>query len=155
MDSRFSLTPAAKQQSADQLARLLASTYMLYLKSQNFHWNVESNAFFMLHGLFERHYEELAEAVDKIAERIRALDLPAPATTKAFQKLSVIAEDEENRSGQAMLCKLSEDHQVVIDLIRQAIGHLKDGNDEATINLLIERLEEHEKMAWMLKSHRE
>lgn len=135
---------------ADLLSHFLADTYMLYLKTQNFHWNVKGPHFYSLHKLFEEQYIELAAAVDEIAERIRALGAPTPATFTQFLQLSSLKEDKGTLSAEQMLQKLTKDHETLAASATEMIPKAQHAHDEGTADLLIQRLKSHEKAAWML-----
>lgn len=137
---------------ADGLSRLLADTYSLYLKTHNFHWNVTGPMFQTLHAMFETQYDELAIAVDVIAERIRALDHPAPGTYTEFQRLSAISETKGVPNAQEMIRELVEGQQTVVRTARSMFPAAESANDEATADLLTQRMQLHEKTAWMLRS---
>ncbi|AZL16270.1 Dps family protein [Rickettsiales endosymbiont of Stachyamoeba lipophora] len=139
--------------SISVLSKILASTYIIYLKTQNFHWNVKGPNFIMLHELFGLQYKELADAIDNIAERISMLGHITPATTIEFNKLSTIKECELPFTANAMLQALSSDHELMIIELRNSITLLDNNMDEGTKDLLIERLQAHEKTCWMLASH--
>jgi starvation-inducible DNA-binding protein len=137
---------------AGELSKLLADSYTLYLKTHNFHWNVTGPMFQTLHLMFEAQYNELALSVDKIAERIRALGVFAPATYAEFQKLSSIKEPVGNLHFRDMIHQLVEGHEAVIKTARSAFLEVKKSSDEATGDLLSRRIQHHEKTAWMLRS---
>ena len=139
----------------DTLSRVLANTYLLYLKTQNFHWNLVDPRFFSLHLLFEKQYEELAEAVDTIAERIRMVGGRAPGTMKQFLDLASLEEAEGEFSGDEMLSQLAEDHTELANRCRASIEDVSQLGDEGSTDLLIDLLRAHEKNAWMLRSHLE
>ena len=141
-----------RSEMAHELSKLLASNYTLYLKTQNFHWNVKGPFFQSLHTMFETQYNELAIANDDIAERILALGFPAPATYAEFTTLSFIKDPEPNLKAVNMVAELVEGHQVMIKSIRELIGKASDENDEATNDLLSPRLNAHEKTLWMLRT---
>ncbi|HSX12694.1 MAG TPA: DNA starvation/stationary phase protection protein [Rhabdochlamydiaceae bacterium] len=134
------------------LAKVHADTYMLYIKTQNFHYNVTGPEFFSLHLLFEKHYQEMAEAVDEIAERIRALGFYVEATAEAFKKLSSIKESEKVLPKFEMLKELVEGHEIVIREERKLAALAEKHGDQATVDLMARRLGFHEKAAWMLRS---
>lgn len=134
------------------LSRLLADTYTLYLKTHNYHWNVTGPMFQTLHIMFEQHYNELALAVDLIAERIRALGEYAPGSYKAYAKLSQIEESEEVPSAQDMIRDLLKGHEAVCRTARDIFPVADQCNDEATADLATQRIQLHEKTAWMLRS---
>jgi starvation-inducible DNA-binding protein len=141
-----------RQAIADGLSRLLADTYTLYLKTHYFHWNVTGPMFQTLHLMFEQHYMELALAVDAIAERIRALDFPAPGTYSAYAKLSSIPETDGVPAAQEMIKLLVEGHEAVARTARSMYPTVEAASDEPTADLLTQRLQIHEKTAWMLRS---
>lgn len=138
---------------ADGLSRLLADTYTLYLKTHNFHWNVTGPQFNSLHVMFEAQYTELALAVDLIAERIRALGAPAPGSYTAFAKLSSIAEADGNPAAEAMLQILADDQLAVVRTARSIFPLADAAHDEPTADLLTQRMQVHEKTAWMLRAN--
>jgi starvation-inducible DNA-binding protein len=135
------------------LQHLLADTYAIYLKTQNFHWNVKGSHFFSLHLLFEKQYTEMAEAIDEIAERVQALGFYVEASFSLFQKNSCIPEVKKGSTAEKMVEQLLADHEVLIECARK-IGELaeKEG-DQATVDLIARRLGVHEKFSWFLKSH--
>ncbi|MEO0867839.1 MAG: Dps family protein [Cyanobacteria bacterium J06642_11] len=137
---------------ADGLSRLLADTYTLYLKTHNFHWNVTGPMFQTLHLMFEGQYNELALAVDAIAERIRALGFPAPGTYSEYAKLSSISETEGVPKAEEMIALLVEGQEAVARTARDVFAIADEANDEPTADLLTQRLQIHEKNAWMLRS---
>lgn len=137
---------------AEGLSRLLADTYSLYLKTHNFHWNVTGPMFQTLHLMFETQYNELALAVDLIAERIRALGFPAPGTYSDFAKLSSIEETPGVPKAEEMIRLLVEGQESVARTARSIFPVAEKVNDEPTADLLTQRLQVHEKTAWMLRS---
>lgn len=141
-----------RQQIASDLSKVLADTYTLYLKTHYFHWNVTGPMFQTLHLMFETQYNELALAVDAVAERIRALGLPAPGTYKQFAALSSIPEDDGVPKANDMIRRLVEGHETVARTARSAFSVADDANDQPTCDLLTQRLQIHEKTAWMLRS---
>lgn len=143
---------SARREIADGLSRLLADTYTLYLKTHNFHWNVTGPMFQTLHLMFEQQYTELAMAVDLIAERIRALGFPAPGTYSEFTKLSSIAETPGVPKAQEMIRLLVEGQEAVVRTARSIFPVIEQVNDEPTADLLTQRMQVHEKTAWMLRS---
>lgn len=134
------------------LSKLLADSYLLYLKTHNYHWNVTGPHFHSLHQMFEGQYTELAEAIDVIAERIRALGFYAPGTFKEFSKLSAIKEDEGIPSAMEMVANLVEANEILIQTAREVIPACDKAGDEASLDLLTQRLHVHSKTAWMLRS---
>lgn len=137
---------------AEGLSRLLADTYTLYLKTHNFHWNVTGPMFQTLHIMFETQYTELATAVDTIAERIRALGFPAPGTYKQFNELTSISEAEGVPNAEEMIRSLVEGQEAVVRTARSIFPIADEAHDEPTADLLTERMQIHEKTAWMLRS---
>lgn len=137
---------------AANLSKLLADTYTLYLQTHNFHWNVEGPMFQTLHLMFEQQYNELSIAVDVIAERIRALGAPAPATYTDFGKLTSIKEVQGVPAAQKMIEILLEGQEAVIRTARSILPIAGEVNDEVTSDLLTQRMQIHEKTAWMLRS---
>ncbi|WP_414544654.1 Dps family protein [Nostoc sp. CCY0012] len=137
---------------AEGLSRVLADTYTLYLKTHNFHWNVTGPMFQTLHLMFETQYTELALAVDLIAERIRALGYPAPGTYSEYVKLSSIPETPGVPKAKEMISLLVEGQEAVVRTARSIFPVLEEVNDEPTADLLTQRMQVHEKTAWMLRS---
>jgi starvation-inducible DNA-binding protein len=137
---------------ADGLSHALAETYVLYLKTQGFHWNVVGPLFFALHKLTEEQYQDLGEAVDKLAERIRALGFPAPASFEHFLELSAVQEAERESSARDMINILIQDHETVCRTFRELTQVADQAGDVATADVLTKRVFVHEKAAWMLRS---
>lgn len=137
---------------SEGLSHLLADTYTLYLKTHYYHWNVTGPMFQTLHLMFETQYNELALAVDAIAERIRSLGSVAPGTYSAFAKLSKVEEDTDVPSAKEMIAHLVEAHETVLRTARSVFPIADKAVDEATADLLTQRLQVHEKTAWMLRS---
>ncbi len=137
---------------AEGLSHLLADTYSLYLKTHYFHWNVTGPMFNTLHLMFETQYTELALAVDLIAERIRSLDVYAPGTYSEFAKLSSIKESNGVPKANDMVAELVAGHEAVCRTARSVFPAAEKASDEATADLLTQRLQLHEKTAWMLRS---
>ncbi|MDD3482595.1 Dps family protein [Azovibrio restrictus] len=134
------------------LSHLLADTYTLYLKTHNFHWNVKGPMFNTLHLMFEAQYNELALAVDLVAERIRALGYPAPGTYSEFAKLTSIPEPVGVPKAEEMIAQLVEGQEAVVRTARKMFPVVDAANDEPTADLLTQRMQVHEKTAWMLRS---
>lgn len=141
-----------RNEIAQGLSRLLADTYTLYLKTHYFHWNVTGPMFQTLHLMFETQYTELALAVDLIAERIRSLGVYAPGTYKQFAQLSSIQEESEVPKAKEMIKALVEGQEAVVRTARSLYAVVEKANDEATADLLTQRIQLHEKTAWMLRS---
>ena len=141
-----------RKKIAEGLSHLLADSYSLYLKTHYFHWNVTGPMFNSLHLMFETQYNELALAVDAIAERIRSLDFYAPGTYHEFSKLTSIPESESVPKAQDMIKELVAGHEAVCRTARSVFPAADKAGDEATADLLTQRLQIHEKTAWMLRS---
>jgi starvation-inducible DNA-binding protein len=137
---------------ADGLSKLLADTFVLYLKTHNFHWNVTGPMFQTLHLMFETQYNELWKAGDLIAERIRALGFYAPATFREFSALASIKEEDRIPTAEEMIRILVEGHESDVRTARAAFALADKSGDAPTVDLLTERLQAHEKTAWMLRS---
>ncbi len=141
-----------RQAIAGGLSKLLADTYTLYLKTHNYHWNVVGPMFNTLHLMFETQYNELWLALDQIAERIRSLDEPAPGSSLEFAELTTIPEDREKPEAMEMVRRLVEGHEAVARTAREVFPLAEKAGDEPTADLLTQRLQIHEKTAWMLRS---
>jgi starvation-inducible DNA-binding protein len=152
VDINTGLEPASREEIAEGLSRLLADTYTLYLKTHNFHWNVKGPMFNTLHLMFEGQYNELALAVDLVAERIRALGFPAPATYSEYAKLTSITETEGVPKATDMIQILVEGQESVVRTARSIFPIASEAHDEPTADLLTQRMQVHEKTAWMLRS---
>lgn len=143
---------SARLEIAEGLSHLLADTYSLYLKTHFYHWNVTGPMFNTLHLMFETQYNELALAVDLIAERIRALGVVAPGTYQQYSKLTVLKEDTDVPKATQMIKNLVEGQEAVVRTARSLYDIVEKSNDEATSDLLTQRIQLHEKTAWMLRS---
>lgn len=142
----------AGNEIANGLSRVLADSYSIYLKTQNYHWNVKGPLFHTLHAMFEEQYTELAVAIDEIAERIRALGEPAPGSFSDFAKLTSIREENGLPAAEAMISNLIENQATIVQTCKNVFPLVQESNDEPTADLLIRRMQVHEKTAWMLKS---
>ena len=152
MDIDIGINQADRKELAEGLSRVLADTYTLYLKTHNYHWNVTGPMFQTLHLMFENQYTELAAAVDDLAERIRSLGYPAPGTYKAYAELSSIKEEEGVPTAKEMIANLVAGQESVVKTARSLYPAVDKANDEATGDLLTQRIQLHEKTAWMLRS---
>ena len=152
MDINIGIADADREKISQGLERLLADTHTLYLKTHNYHWNVTGPMFNTLHLMFETHYLELRDAVDVIAERIRALGFFAPATYSAFARLSSIKEEDAIPAAMQMVRNLAEGHETVARTCREVVALAEAGGDVATADLATQRIELHEKTAWMLRA---
>jgi starvation-inducible DNA-binding protein len=141
-----------RKQVAELLHTLLASMYALYLKTQNYHWNVTGINFPPFHALFQSQYEELAEAIDEVAERIRALGFFPIGSFSSFLSLSLIKDEIQVRPSVEMLKQLLTDHQVIITFMREHLPAIEQVEDGATADLINKRLAVHEKASWILRS---
>ena len=141
-----------REKIAEGLSRLLADSYTLYLKTHNFHWNVTGPMFNTLHLMFMGQYTELWNALDLIAERIRALGFPAPGTYREFAKLTVIKESEGVPNATEMLQQLLAGQEAVVKTARSIFPIINKAGDEPSADLLTQRMQIHEKNAWMLRS---
>ena len=142
----------ARAELGDALSRLLADSYTLYLKTHKFHWNVTGPNFVALHGLFMQEYTELATAVDLIAERIRALGPMAPGSYTEFSKLGKVKDEPATPGWSDMVRQLAEDNTTVARTAAEVIAIAEKFDDVATADLATERVNIHEKSAWMLNS---
>jgi starvation-inducible DNA-binding protein len=134
------------------LSKLLSDSYLLYLKTQNYHWNVTGPQFQALHLLFEKQYQDLALAVDEIAERIRALGEFAPGSFISFSKMTSIKEETGIPTAEEMIQNLVQGHEAVVTTARETIALTDQCEDDVTADMLISRMQVHEKNAWMLRS---
>lgn len=151
-DINIGISEQDRKKIAEGLSRLLADTYTLYLKTHNFHWNVTGPMFNTLHVMFEQQYTEMAMAVDLVAERIRALGFPAPGSFSSYAKLSSIKEETGVPEAKAMIKQLVEGQEAVARTARSLFSVVEKASDEPTADLLTQRLQVHEKNAWMLRS---
>ena len=152
MEINIGINPKERAEITAGLSRLLADSYTLYLKTHNYHWNVEGPLFNTLHLMFEQQYTELAQAVDIIAERIRALGFFAPGSYTAFSTLASIEEAKEVPSAEDMIRELVADNEAVARTARSIFPTVEAAHDEPSADLLTQRLQVHEKTAWMLRS---
>lgn len=152
MEIDIGIDAADRKEIADGLSRVLADSYTLYLKTHNFHWNVTGPQFNTLHTMFETQYTELATAVDDIAERIRALGEPAPGSYAQFAKLTSITEETGTPNAEDMIRQMVEGQETVARTARSVLPLADKADDEPTADLLTQRIQLHEKHAWMLRS---
>lgn len=146
------MTNEPKKACAEALSKVLADTFVLYLKTHNFHWNVEGAKFRELHLMFEEQYRDMWEALDVIAERIRALGEYAPGTTAKFAKLASIKDNEKIPAAQDMLRELIAGNETISAEIGKAIKTVQEAGDEPSADLLIGRQTTHDKQVWMMKA---
>jgi len=152
MQIDIGISEELRQEIGAGLSRLLSDTYILYLKTHNFHWNVTGPLFNTLHLMFEAQYNELALAVDLIAERIRALGVPAPGSFAQFTKLTSIPEETGVPAADEMIRQLLKDQETVVRTARTIFPTVEKASDQPTADLLTQRMQVHEKTAWMLRS---
>lgn len=147
------ITEEQREKIAKALSYLLADSYMLYLKTHNYHWNVTGMNFQPLHEMFEEQYTELAEAIDAIAEQIRAIGHYAPGSFKEYSRMTSITEEDDVPDAKTMVKRLQDANETLIRTAREALKPCDEAGDEASIDLVTERLRNHSKVAWMLRSH--
>lgn len=152
MSAIMEVSPADKKAVVKTLSLLLADSYTLYLKTQNFHWNVKGAMFQPLHQMFEDQYKDLAEAVDLIAERIRVFDEYTPATFADFARQTSIKEPTGPTKAPDMIRQLLKDHETLAQTVAKTFAAAEKADDQATMDLLNDRQRVHEKTAWMLRS---
>lgn len=142
----------SNQKLCDDLKKVLADSYALYLKTHNFHWNVTGPHFVLLHELFEGQYKDLAEAIDDIAELIRGLGEKAPGTWAKFDSIRVIKDGDENADAKTMIAELAADQDTISITIQNALEEAQKSGDEVIVGAMAERLTVHRKNKWMLES---
>ena len=152
MQINVGISEADRESIAAGLSRLLADSYTLCLKTHNYHWNVTGPQFNTLHQMFEGQYTELAAAVDEIAERIRALGVRAPGSYSEYARLTSIEEGTGEETAEEMVRQLAVGQETVVRTAREAFPAADAANDEPTADLLTQRMQIHEKNAWMLRS---
>ena len=152
MDIDTGIAESARKEISEGLARLLADTYTLYVKTQGFHWNVTGPMFRSLHLMFEEEYIDLRDAADEIAERIRALGHMSPGSFSEFSKLSSVTDQEGAPEALEMVRQLVDGHEAVIRTARELVATSEAAGDVATADLGTQRIQIHEKTAWMLRS---
>lgn len=146
------LEPGTRAPIVDGLSRVLADSFALYLKTHHYHWNVTGPMFTTLHTLFETQYSALWLALDKLAERIRALGAPAPGSLATLTRLTDIQDDEVVPPAMEMVRQLLAGHETIVRGLRGLVPHCESAGDVATMDLLTDRIAAHEKDAWMLRS---
>jgi starvation-inducible DNA-binding protein len=152
MEMNIGISVDNRKEVCSGLSRLLADTYTLYLKTHNFHWNVRGKMFQTLHTMFEAQYTELALAVDLIAERIRSLGHIAPGSYNSFRNLSKIPDGTGTESADEMIKQLVEGQESIIRSAREIFSSAEKAGDQVSCDLLTQRMQRHEKAAWMLRS---
>ena len=149
---KLGIKESNRKEITEGLSKLLADSYMLYIKTHNYHWNVEGPMFNTLHTMFMDQYTELWNALDLIAERIRALGEYAPGSYKEFARLTSIKESDKVPKAMKMVEELLEGHEIVTQTARGLLAAADEAQDEVTCDLITQRLQVHEKTAWMLRS---
>ena len=152
MEMDTGISTEQRRAIAQGLSKLLADTYVVYLKTHNFHWNVEGPMFQTLHQMFMEQYTETWNAIDLIAERIRSLGEYAPGTYKEYSKLTRIKETDGVPKAEQMVQLLIEGQEAIVRTARELLPIADDAGDEPTLDLLTQRMQVHEKNAWMLRS---
>ena len=152
MELNTGISKPDREAIAGGLSSLLADSYTLYLKTHNYHWNVTGPQFNTLHQMFEEQYTELATAVDEIAERIRALGIKAPGSYVEFSEITSIKEASGGESAEEMTRQLALGQETIVRTAREVFPAADEANDEPTADLLTQRMQIHEKNAWMLRS---
>ncbi|MCH9609180.1 MAG: DNA protection during starvation protein 2 [Chlamydiales bacterium] len=140
-------------QMCDKLSHLVADTFVLYVKTLNFHWNMVSPQFFMYHKLLQSQYEGLQELGDELAERIRQFQRTSPGSMAEFIKLSCLKESPTNLTDREMIEELVSVHEKLVEHCREAIGFADSIEDHGTSDLLVQQMRDHDKQAWLLRSH--
>ncbi len=152
MDVNTGISEGDRKDLAAELGRLLGDTWATYLKTHGYHWNVTGPAFPYLHTMFEEQYVEMWNAVDAIAERIRSLGFPAPGSASELGQLTSIPEDTGITDALEMVRRLVEANEAVIETARDVVERAEEANDPATVDLATQRIDVHEKTAWMLRA---
>lgn len=152
MAPNLEFTDQSKSECAKALSKVLSDTFILYLKTHNFHWNVVGPKFLGIHRFLEDQYRDLWTSIDDIAERIRALGAMAPGTTTKFRELSEVRENDKVPGAQDILRELVTDNETVCRTMRATLATAQAAGDEATAGLVTDRLAYHEKQIWMMKS---
>ena len=155
MKTSIGITDSNRQTVANELAKILADEYVLYTKTRSAHWNIEGADFYDKHKFFESQFEQLDDIIDSVAERIRSIGHYASATLKSFLSLTHLTEEtRENNDSQVFLKDLLEDHESIIIHLRENINRFaNDFNDLGTSDFITGLMQDHEKMAWFLRSH--
>ncbi len=147
------LSPEIIDQITEKLSHIVSDTFVLYIKTLNFHWNMVGKEFYMYHHLLQEQYEEHQEAIDQLAERIRMLGRPSPGSMKSFLKKACLKESEGLKSAEVMIQELVDDHEALVEHCHAIIQFTDEVHDQGTADLLTERIRSHSKQAWLLRSH--
>jgi starvation-inducible DNA-binding protein len=153
MRTEYGLPNSVIDEVAKGLGVILADSHVLYVKTLNYHWNLDDPRFFALHRMLDEQYHELAEFVDEVAERLRQMGRPAPASLREFLELSTLKEGKSGISGDDMLRDLAESHEAVMKTFRRVIDRSTELGDFGTADMLNKALRDHEKAAWFLRAH--
>jgi starvation-inducible DNA-binding protein len=152
LSADLGIDPEQRKSVADGLSHMLADSYLLLVKTQNFHWNVTGPMFRSLHSLFEDQYKDLQAAVDEIAERIRALGQTAPGSLSRFMELATLEEEHGIPAAEEMVRQLAAAHEAIDRAARTVLASAEAAGDQVTVDLVTERMQVHEKQAWMLRA---
>lgn len=147
------LDEKTREEIASQLSHFLADSFVLYVKTLNFHWNMVGAEFYMFHKLLQEQYEEMAEACDDLAERIRMLGSPAPGSMTEFLKLACLKESSQKLNQEKMIIDLAEGHEALVEHCHKIVAYLDSVYDQGSSDLMVERIRFHAKQAWLLRSH--
>ncbi len=153
MKANIGLTEKNTKTIALLLNNLLSDEYILYTKTRNYHWNYEGDNFIEMHKFYESQYDELAEIIDEVAERIRQIGHYAEARLKDFIELTRLLEPDYTNQQEKQVRNLTDDHETIIRTLRKDISTADKLNDAGTADLLTKIVGQHEKMAWMLRSY--
>jgi starvation-inducible DNA-binding protein len=153
MKAEIGLTDKNSRTIAETLNKLLADEHIVYTKTRNYHWNYEGDNFMEMHKFYEGQYEELAEMIDEIAERIRMIGHHAEGRLKDFLNLTNLEEENYTTDQNEQVRNLTDDHQTIIRVLRNGLDKIDKLKDAGTVDLLTKIMEQHEKMAWMLRSY--
>lgn len=155
MTTNIGISESNRQAVVNELSKVLADEFVLYMKTRNAHWNVEGIDFYDKHKFFETQFEQLDNNIDSVAERIRSLGHYAPATLKAFLKLAHLSESNiDNKDSTSFIKELLSDHEIIIKNLRENINPFaNDFNDLGTSDFITGLMQDHEKMGWFLRSH--
>lgn len=153
MKANIGLTEEQKQVSSQILGRVLADEFVLYTKTRNYHWNIESMNFLAMHEFYERLYNELDDVFDNVAERIRMLGHYSQGRLKDFLQVTSLIEEEYTNDQRKQLQNLLDDHETIIRLLRNDIDKLEDNHDKGNADFITGLMEQHEKWAWFIRSY--
>lgn len=153
MKEKMGLDKKTCDEICGRLSHFMADSFVVYMKTLNFHWNMVGDRFFMFHKLLEEQYEEVSEGIDQLAERIRMLGQPSPGTLSEILNLSCIKEANKKLSQEKMIEELAKDNTTLVEHCRQIIDFTDEKEDQGSSDLLVDRMRAHDKNAWILRSH--